>query len=108
MAPGPWSFKIGGGTVVLAAPGATGDPLILNRIALSGQFDPVKKRFVLDQGDLGNNDIGVAMSGNADYSSGELHLAAGLAGTRMPADDSQAAMAGLCLRPKCATGSTNI
>jgi Protein of unknown function len=86
VAPGPWSFKIGGGTVVLAAPGATGDALILNRIALSGQFDPVKKRFVLDHGDLGNNDIGVAMSGNADYSSGELRLAAGLAGTRMPAE----------------------
>jgi len=86
VAPGPWSFKIGGGTVVLGAPGATSDPLILNRIALSGQFDPVKKRFVLDHGDLGNNDIGIAMSGNADYSSGELRLAAGLAGTRMPAE----------------------
>jgi Protein of unknown function len=86
VAPGPWSFKIGGGTIVLGAPGETGDPLILNRIALSGQFDPVKKRFVLDHGDLGNNDVGIAMSGNADYSSGDLRLAAGLAGTRMPAE----------------------
>ena len=67
-------------------PARQGDPLILNRIALSGQFDPVKKRFILDHGDLGNNDVGVAMSGNADYSSGDLRLAAGVAATRMSAD----------------------
>jgi len=84
-APGPWLFKVGGGTVVLGAP-ASGDPLILNRIAVSGQFDPVKKRFVIDQGDLGNADMGVAMSGTADYSSGDLRLAAGLAATRMSTD----------------------
>ena len=71
---------------MLNSPGAQGDPLILNRIALSGQFDPVKKRFVVDSGDLGNNDLGIAMSGTADYSSGELRLTAGVAGTRMPAD----------------------
>ncbi len=85
-APGPWLFKIGGGTVVLAAPSGAGDPLILNRVVMSGQFDPVKKRFVVDQGDLGNTDVGVAMSGTADYSSGDLHLATGVAVTRMPAD----------------------
>jgi hypothetical protein len=32
-APGPWAYSIGGGTVVLNSPGATSDPLILNRIA---------------------------------------------------------------------------
>jgi hypothetical protein len=84
--PGPWSFKIGGGTVVLDSRGAQSDPLILNRIAVNGQFDPVKRRFVLDEGDLGNTDVGVAMSGNADYSSGDLRLAAGVAATRMSAD----------------------
>jgi hypothetical protein len=84
-APGSWLFKIGGGTVVLGSP-TSGDPLILNRIAVSGQFDPVQKRFVVDQGDLGNADMGVAMSGTADYSSGDLRLATGLAATRMPAD----------------------
>jgi hypothetical protein len=85
VAPGPWLFKIGGGTVVLGSP-TSSDPLILNRIAVSGQFDPVKKRFVIDQGDLGNADMGVAMSGTADYSSGDLRLASGLAATRMPVD----------------------
>jgi hypothetical protein len=84
--PGPWLFKIGGGTVVLAAPGGAGEPVVLNRIALGGQFDPVKRRFVLDQGDIGNTEVGLAMSGNADYSSGDLHLAAGVAATRMSAD----------------------
>ena len=85
-APGPWAYSIGGGTVVLNSPGATSDPLILNRIALSGQFDPVKRRFVLGHGDLGNAEVGVAMSGTADYSSGDLHLAAGLAATHMSVD----------------------
>jgi len=80
-----WSFKIGGGTVVLGAP-AAGDALVLNRIAASGRYDSVRQRFVLDRADVANADVGVAMSGNADSSSGELRIAAGLAATRMPAD----------------------
>ncbi|HYA07437.1 MAG TPA: DUF3971 domain-containing protein [Xanthobacteraceae bacterium] len=87
QAPGPWLFGIGGGTVVLNAPGLQSEPLILNRIAVRGQFDPVAKRFVVDHGDLGNTDVGVATSGTADYSSGDPRLAAGLAVTRMSADD---------------------
>ncbi len=86
QAPGPWLFRIGGGTVVLNSPDAQGDPLILNNIAVSGQFDPLKKRFVVNQSEIGNGDVGVAMSGNADYSSGDLRLAAGAAATRMSAD----------------------
>ncbi len=84
--PGPWVFKIGGGTAVLTAPGAPSEPLILNRVALNGQFDPVKRRIAVDVGDFGNSDVGVAFSGTADYSSGDLHLAAGAAATRMSAD----------------------
>jgi hypothetical protein len=84
--PGAWAFKIGGGTVVLNAAGTQSDPLILNRIAVSGRFDPVARRVVVDEGDFGNTDIGIAMSGNADYSGGDLRLAAGVAGTRMSAD----------------------
>ncbi len=63
QAPGAWPFKIGGGTVVLNSPGEQGEPLILNRIAVNGQFDPVKKRFVVDHGDIGNADVGVACLG---------------------------------------------
>ncbi|MFZ3360286.1 MAG: DUF3971 domain-containing protein [Xanthobacteraceae bacterium] len=86
QAPGPWLFRIGGGTIVLNSPDGQGAPLILNHIAVGGQFDPVKKRFVVNQSEIGNGDVGVAMSGNADYSSGDLRLAAGLAATRMSAD----------------------
>jgi hypothetical protein len=86
QAPGPWAFKIGGGSVVLNSPGATGDPLVISHIAFSGQFNPIKQRFTLAQGDLSGADVGVAMSGNADYSGGDLHLAAGVAATKMSAD----------------------
>jgi hypothetical protein len=84
--PGTWAFKIGGGTAVLTSPATQGDPLVLNRISMSGRFDPIKRRFVLDGGDLGNAEVGVALSGVADYSSGELRLAAGAAATRMSVD----------------------
>ncbi len=83
---GAWSFKIGGGTVVLTAPDTRRDPLILNRIAVTGQFDPTKRRIVIGNGDIGNTEVGVAMSGSADYSTGDLHLTAGFAATRMPVD----------------------
>ncbi len=86
QSPGPWLFKIGGGTVVLNAPTAQGEPLILNRITVSGNFDPLKRRITVDGGDVGNTEVGVAMSGTADYSSGDLRLAAGVAGTRMSVD----------------------
>ncbi len=83
---GVWSFKIGGGTVVLNSANAQSDALVLNRVAVSGHFDPTKRRFVVEEGDIGNTDVGVAMSGNADYSSGDLRLTAGFAGTRMSVD----------------------
>ena len=81
-----WYFKVGGGTAMLATPGG-GDPLILNRIAVSGRYDPAKKRFVLDEGDVGNLDVGVFMSGDAEYTDRGLRLHAGLAGQRMSVED---------------------
>jgi len=83
---GIWQFKIGGGTVVLGPSNSSGDALVLNHVAVGGQFDPLKHRFVIDGGDIGNADVALAMSGKADYSSGDLHVAAGLAGTRMSVD----------------------
>ena len=53
QSPGPWLFRVGGGTIVLNSPDEQGDPLILNNIALSGRFDPVRKRFVVDQSEIG-------------------------------------------------------
>jgi hypothetical protein len=86
QSPGPWLFQIGGGTVVLNSPDEQGAPLILNNIALNGQFDPVKKRLLIGHSEIGNGEVGVAMSGALDYSNGSPRLAAGLAATRMSAD----------------------
>ncbi len=84
---GIWSFKVGGGTIVLTSPGAASDPaLVLNRIVMSGRYDAGKQRLVLDEGDIGNTGVGVAMSGNMDFSGGTTRLRAGFAGTRMPVE----------------------
>ena len=87
QSPGNWLFRIGGGTIVLNSPGEQGTPLVLNNISVNGEFDPLKKRFAIGHSEIGNGEVGVAMSGNADYSSGSLRLAAGLAATRMSADE---------------------
>ena len=83
---GTWSFKIGGGTVVLNAPSGSSEPLVLNRIAVSGHYDAAKQHFAIDEGDVGNTNVGVAMSGSVDVGGGSVRMAAGLAGTRMPVD----------------------
>jgi hypothetical protein len=83
---GTWQFKIGGGTVVLNSAAATSEPLVLNRIAVSGRYDVAKQRLVVDEGDIGNTGVGIAMSGTMDFAGGNPRLAAGLAGTRMPID----------------------
>ena len=85
-ASGAWLFKVGGGTMVLTSPGPPNDPLVLNRIAISGRFDVAKQRFVVEEGDIGNSIVGVAMSGAVDFSGGNVRVAAGLAGTRMPVE----------------------
>jgi Protein of unknown function len=86
QAGGIWLYKIGNGTVVLNQPNLSGEALVLNRVAFGGQFDPATKRFVIEGGDVGNAEIGVAMSGRAEFTNGDLHLAAGLAATRMSVD----------------------
>ena len=84
---GIWSFKVGGGTIVLTSPGAASDPpLVLNRIVMSGRYDAGKQRFVMEEGDIGNANVGVAMSGKMDFSGGAARLTAGFAGTRMPVE----------------------
>jgi hypothetical protein len=83
---GSWGFKIAGGSVVLSTPAASDEPLVLNRIEVIGRFDPSSKRLTINHGDFGNADLGVAMSGNADYSNGNLRVTTGLAATRMSSD----------------------
>ncbi|WP_168192814.1 DUF3971 domain-containing protein [Undibacter mobilis] len=64
------------------------DGLALNRVNIRGRFDPAKKRFDLDQGDISRVDsrpmfnVAVAVTGSLDFS-GEPHIAFGVAGTRM-------------------------
>ena len=43
-------------------------PLILNRFLLRLRVDPDKQRIDIEQGEIGNMDVGVAISGNLDYS----------------------------------------
>ncbi len=83
---GAWLFKIGGGTVVLTSPGVSGESLVLNRIAMSGSYDAATHRFVVDEGDIGNSNVGVALSGSMDFSGSDVRFRAGVAGTRMPVD----------------------
>jgi hypothetical protein len=86
QAGGIWAFNVGGGTVVLNSPNIGGDPLVLNRVSIGGQFDPTNKRLVIIPSEIGNGEIDIAMSGKADYSSGDLRLGAGIASNKMSVD----------------------
>ena len=83
---GSWGFKIGGGSIVLNSTANSGDALILDRIAVSGRYDATNRSLSVDGGDIGNSELRVAMSGKAEAAGGDIHLAAGVAGTRMPVE----------------------
>jgi hypothetical protein len=79
-----WGLQVSGGTVVLAsAAPADQKPLILNRVALRMRVDPAKQRIDLDPSELGNADLGVALTGSLDFSTDDPRLVLGIAGTRM-------------------------
>jgi hypothetical protein len=78
-----WQLGFSGGTIVLAGIDG-GQPLILNRIAVGLRFDTEKRRVLLTQADFGNGEIGIAGTGNVDYSA-EPRLVLGFAGTPMSA-----------------------
>lgn len=78
-----WVLKITGGSAVLGASARDPDSLVLNRIQVGLRIDPDKQRIDVEQGEIGNMDLGLAISGGLDYSSGEPRLALGIAGTRM-------------------------
>ena len=95
-----WGLQVSGGTVVLAsAVPVDPKPLILDRIALRARVDPAKQRIDLEPSELGNADLGVALTGSLDFSSDDPRLVLGIASTRM----SVAAMKRLwpiCTAPK--------
>jgi hypothetical protein len=79
---GSWNVALTGGTVVLGMDNS-GGPLVFNSIKVRARIDPKQHRLVLEQGDIANVDIGVALTGEVDFSTGDPRLAFGLAGTRM-------------------------
>jgi hypothetical protein len=78
-----WQLGLSGGTIVLDGIDSE-PPLIFNRIAIGMRFDTDKKRVLLTQADISNGEIGIAGTGNVDYS-GEARLQLGFAGTPMAA-----------------------
>ena len=82
---GDWGIEVSGGSVVLgAATAANLDPLVLNHIQVRLKVDPEKQRIDVTQGDIGNNDLGLAVSGSVDYSMSDPRIGLGVAAGRMP------------------------
>ena len=88
---GNWQFALGRGWVVLDPLTADDEGLVLKRVVMRGNIDPVQQRITLEHGDLGTKELGsaesegvtVAMSGKLDYG-GEPRLALGIACNPMP------------------------
>ena len=82
---GAWPLALSGGSIVIAPKDVAADQhVLLNRIAVRGKFDPVKQRIEFEHGDLAGKGIGLALSGNLDFSGSEPRLAVGLAAQSMP------------------------
>jgi hypothetical protein len=79
-----WEMTTTGGAVVLASAADDPAPLVLDRFVLRLRVDSHKQRIDVEQGELGNRQVSVALSGNLDYSGDEPRLALGIAGNRMP------------------------
>jgi hypothetical protein len=80
---GQWNMKVTGGTVVLAAATNDPSPIVLNRFLLRMRLDPEKQRIEIEQGEVGNMDIGLLVSGRVDLANGDPRLDIGIAGSRM-------------------------
>ena len=79
-----WTFTIPRGLIVLASADRTRDPpLIIDRVAIRAQFDPVKRLFEIQQTDLGGMAGGFALTGGIDVSTADPRLVLGVAATRM-------------------------
>jgi Protein of unknown function len=79
-----WGLKIANGNAVLAsAAPADANALVLNRFLLRLLIDLGQRRIDIEQGEIGNGDIGVTLTGGLDFSGDDPKLAVGIAGTRM-------------------------
>ncbi len=87
-----WIARLTGGTVVLASlasnpqesQSAAQDQIVFNRFLLRLRIDPDKRRVDVEQGEVGNTEFGIALSGSVDYSEASPRIALGVAGNRMP------------------------
>jgi hypothetical protein len=80
---GTWGLQISGGSAVLATAPADPNALILNRVSLRLRIDANKQRVDLEPSEVGNTDLGVALTGSLDFSGDDPRLTLGIAGTRM-------------------------
>jgi AsmA-like C-terminal region/Protein of unknown function len=79
-----WPLTVGRGLIVLGTADRTREtPLVIDRVAVRGRIDPVKRRIDIDQGDLTGMSAGLAFSGGLDYSGAEPRVTFGVAATRM-------------------------
>ncbi len=78
-----WGLKVSTGNAVLASAPTDANALVLNRVLLRLLIDLGKRRIDIEQGEIGNADIGVALTGGLDFSGDDPKLAVGVAGTRM-------------------------
>src|SRR5438876_5863417 len=80
---GVWGLDVSGGSLMLASAPADPNALVLNRVLLKLRINPNKQRIDLEPSELGNTDLGVALSGSLDFSSEDPRLTLGVASTRM-------------------------
>ncbi len=81
---GIWPLALSGGSIVIAPPDvAVDDHITLNRIAIRGKWDPARQRIDFEHGDIAGKNIGLALSGNLDFSGDDPRLAIGLAAQNM-------------------------
>ena len=78
-----WALQVSGGTVVLGSAPADPNPLILNRILLQLRIDAGKQRIDLEPSEVGNADLGIALTGSLDFSGDDPRVALGIASTPM-------------------------
>jgi Protein of unknown function len=76
---GSWALGLTGGSVVLSPASPGEEPVLFNRIIVRGRLDPVAQRLNIEQAEASGKGIGLAMSGNLDFSSSDPRLAVGLA-----------------------------
>src|SRR4051812_36458782 len=80
----PWTFSIPRGIIVFASADRSRDPpLIIDRVAVRAQIDPVRRVFEIEQADLGGMAGGFALSGAIDFSTPDPRIQLGVAGTKM-------------------------